>query len=423
VITGLDPSPTADDRPPAIPLTVPRDGIPPVISNPDSLADAVAAIAAGTGPVAIDTERASGFRYSQRAYLIQIRRADTGTFLIDPIGLTGLDSLAAALRGTEWILHAASQDLPCLAELGLSPDALFDTELAARLAGYPRVGLGAIVEELLGFSLEKVHSAADWSTRPLPEPWLAYAALDVEVLVELREALATELNRQGKLRWAIEEFAAILAAPPAEPRVDPWRRTSGVHRVRTPRQLAVVSELWHTRNAIAQDRDIAPGRLLRDTAIIDAALAMPTTETDLAELAVFRGRSTRRMASTWFAAIERARGAPTAKLPTVNRAIEGLPPPRSWSDRNPPAAQRLAAARVAVSALAEAVGMPPENLMSPESLRRISWDPPEPLDTAAVAAALRSSGARNWQVQLVADSVTHALASAETTPPGARLEP
>ena len=112
----------------------------------------------------------------------------------------------------EWILHAASQDLPCLSELGMWPDRLFDTELAARLAGLPRVGLAAVIEQLLGFGLAKEHSAADWSTRPLPEPWLRYAALDVEVLTELREELIELLEADGKLEFAEQEFAAILAA-------------------------------------------------------------------------------------------------------------------------------------------------------------------------------------------------------------------
>ena len=119
-----------------------------------------------------------------------------------------------------------------------------------------------MVEIVLGLSLEKGHAAVDWSTRPLPADWLRYAALDVEVLVELRDALAAELEASGKDEWARQEFAAIVAAPPAQPRVDPWRRTSGMHRVRKPRQLAIVRELWLARDALARQRDTAPGRIL-----------------------------------------------------------------------------------------------------------------------------------------------------------------
>ena len=154
----------------------------------------------GTGPVAVDAERASGYRYSQRAYLVQLRREGAGTVLVDPIEQSDLSAIGAALGDAEWILHAANQDLPCLAEIGLRPPHLFDTELAGRLLGDERVALGTMVERHLGVRLEKGHSAADWSTRPLPHDWLVYAALDVELLVALRAALATELARRGQDR-------------------------------------------------------------------------------------------------------------------------------------------------------------------------------------------------------------------------------
>src|SRR5262249_60444682 len=105
-------------------------------------------------------------------------------------------ALAPPLADAGALIHPASRDLPCLADLGYRPRLLFDTELAGRLLGYPRVGLGTLVESVLGLALEKSHSAADWSTRPLPEEWLRYAALDVEVLVELRDALAQQLAEQ-----------------------------------------------------------------------------------------------------------------------------------------------------------------------------------------------------------------------------------
>ncbi len=272
-MTGVTVPPDIDDveeadAPTAVPLTEPRDGVPAPLTRPDELAEAVEVLRRGSGPVAVDAERASGYRYGQRAYLVQIRREDVGTLLIDPRALPDLSTLGTAIADDEWVLHAASQDLPCLRELGMSPGTVFDTELAGRLLGHPKVGLGPIVEEVLGLRLEKGHSAADWSTRPLPEPWLRYAALDVEVLVELRDALAAELDEQGKRDWAAQEFAAVVAAPPPPPRVDPWRRTSGLHRVRKRRQLAVVRSLWERRDEVAQRRDIAPGRVLPDSAIV-----------------------------------------------------------------------------------------------------------------------------------------------------------
>jgi ribonuclease D len=218
-----------DEELPELPLLTLRDGLPPVSDTDVSLRRAASAIAEGTGPVAIDAERASGYRYSNRAYLIQVRREGSGSWLIDPIGLSTLAPLQEALEGAEWILHAATQDLPCLAEVGLRPTALFDTELAGRLLGHPRVGLATLVETVLGHRMKKEHSAVDWSTRPLPTPWLEYAALDVELLVELRDALHAELVEAGKLDWALQEFDALRHFVPT-PRVDAWRRTSGLHR-------------------------------------------------------------------------------------------------------------------------------------------------------------------------------------------------
>ncbi|MET9114625.1 ribonuclease D [Streptomyces longwoodensis] len=395
------------------PLLEPREGIPPVIADEAGLAEVVAAFAAGTGPVAVDAERASGYRYGQRAYLVQLRREGAGTALIDPVACPDLSALGAALRDTEWVLHAATQDLPCLREIGMVPTRLFDTELAGRLAGFPRVGLGAMVEGVLGYVLEKGHSAVDWSTRPLPEPWLRYAALDVELLVDLRDALEKELDRQGKLEWAHQEFAAIAAAPPAEPRKDPWRRTSGMHKVRRRRQLAVVRELWEARDRIAQRRDVSPGKVLSDAAIVEAALALPANVHALAALSGFGHRMGRRQLEQWQAAVDRAKALPEAQLPQQGQSVAGPPPPRAWADKDPAAAARLSAARTAVSALAEELSMPQENLITPDTVRRVCWEPPQGVTADSVAEALVSHGARPWQVELVTPVLVTAL-SAQT---------
>lgn len=396
-----------------IPLLEPRDGIPPVVADANSLAEVIAAFAAGSGPVAVDAERASGYRYGQRAYLVQLRRQGAGTALIDPVACPDLSGLGEALDGVEWVLHAATQDLPCLREIGMIPAHLFDTELAGRLAGFPRVGLGAMVEGVLGFVLEKGHSAVDWSTRPLPEPWLRYAALDVELLVDLRDALEKELDRQGKLEWAREEFDAIASAPPPEPRKDPWRRTSGMHKVRRRRQLAVVRELWETRDQVAQRRDVSPGKVLSDAAIVEAALAVPANVHALAALPGFGHRMGRRQLEQWQAAVDRVKALTDSQLPQPGQPVVGPPPPRAWADKDPVAAARLSAARAGVSALAEQLNMPQENLITPDTVRRVCWEPPTPVDAASVAAALAAYGARNWQVEQVTPVLVEAL-TAET---------
>ncbi|MFE1862669.1 ribonuclease D [Streptomyces anandii] len=396
-----------------IPLLEPREGIPPVIADASALAEVIAAFAAGSGPVAVDAERASGYRYGQRAYLVQLRREGAGTALIDPVACPDLSGLGEALSGVEWVLHAATQDLPCLREIGMVPTRLFDTELAGRLAGFPRVGLGAMVEGVLGFVLEKGHSAVDWSTRPLPEPWLRYAALDVELLVDLRDALEKELDRQGKLEWALQEFDAIASAPPPEPRKDPWRRTSGMHKVRRRRQLAVVRELWQTRDRIAQRRDVSPGKVLSDAAIVEAALAVPVNVHALGALNGFGHRMSRRQLEQWQAAVDRARALTDSQLPQPGQPVTGPPPPRAWADKDPAAAARLSAARAGVSALAEQLSMPQENLIAPDTVRRLCWEPPKAPDTTSVATALAAYGARPWQVEQVTPTLVAALSAGD----------
>lgn len=409
--------PDSDEQPTApVPLNRPRSGTPEVVADAAALDSACEALAAGSGPIAIDTERASGYRYWQRAYLLQLRRAGSGTVLIDPTAFDGrLGRLSDVLGESEWVLHAASQDLPCLAELDLHPPALFDTELAARLAGYDRVALGTMVELLLGYQLEKGHSAADWSRRPLPQDWLDYAALDVELLLPLREQLRTVLHEQDKLSWAEQEFAAVRdAAPPAQ-RPEPWRRTSGIHRVRTTRGLAAVRALWQARDKLARDRDKAPGRILPDKAVVAAVLADPHTTAELHELTAFRGRNRRRYSSLWLRQLQTARALPAADLPGMAPATEGPPPPNRWADRAPEAASRLAAAKAAVATVADEHMIPAENLLQPELLRRLCWQPPAEPTPAGTGAALTEGGARPWQVELVAAPVSRAL----TSPPGA----
>lgn len=399
----------APAAPPLTLLDAPRDGIPPVIADPQALAEAVAALAAGSGPVAVDAERASGHRYGQRAFLVQLRREGTGTLLVDPAALPDLSSLGEAMRDAEWILHAAGQDLPCLAEVGMRPTRLFDTELGSRLAGLARVGLAAVVEQLLGLGLAKEHSAVDWSTRPLPEPWLRYAALDVEVLIELRDALAADLEQQGKLAWAHEEFAALAAAPPPPPRIDPWRRTSGLHRLRTRRQLAALRELWTAREQLARTQDVSPGRLIPDSSLVEAALARPTSARELAALTTFTGRAARRQLPLWVDALARAAALPDAELPPQHLPADGPPPARVWSDKDPAAAARLAKARTAAQAIATAHTLPVENLISPDAVRRLCWTPPVPADADSVRDALADLGVRTWQLDLTVDALVEAL--------------
>lgn len=371
------------------------------IDTADALADAVAELRAESGPFAVDSERAGGYRYSQRAYLVQVKRGESENFLIDPIAIDDLTSLAEVLATDEWILHAASQDLPCLTELGLHPASLFDTELAGRLLGKERVGLGAMLAEILDVHIAKQHSAADWSSRPLPQSWLEYAALDVEYLAALRDVLAEELRAAGKDEWARQEFNHELVAPPKPPRADPWRRTSRITDTKSRRGLAVVRELWTVRDEIARELDKAPGKLVNDRAIMAIASRDPLPKT------LPSGRTFRVQRARWDSAYVRALELPATELPPRRGpGKEGLPDPRNWKNVNPEAAERLTIVRETISELSAEHNVPQENLLSPAFQREIAWKGGD------VRRALGATDARPWQIELVAPAVAEALSEA-----------
>ena len=399
----------------AVPLLAPAAGVPQLIADEPAFEKALRELELGTGPFAIDAERASGFKFSARAYLIQIKRQGGGLHLIDPIPFGPnhrlFIELNELLQSDEVILHASTQDLPCLRELGINPKKLFDTELGGRVAGLPRVGLGPLLESLMEVSLAKEHSAADWSQRPLPQEWLNYAALDVELLVELREKVYGLLASANKWEWASEEFQAILDAPPPPPRVDPWRRTSGMHKIKKRNQLAIVRALWTVRNEIAQEVDISQGRLLSDAAIVEIASVAHVktlkTKKDLERALRPLGLRARWMenAATWISTISDALALAEDQWPQARTDSDSLPPIKIWRERFPEKYAPLTHAKALLLAKAEELSIPLENMITPEYIRRICWNAPK----GEVAQALATLGARSWQIEIAAPILESAL--------------
>lgn len=401
----------------ATPLFAPVGGVPKVVESESEFENALAQLAQGSGPFALDTERASGYKYSARAYLIQVKRTNGGLHLIDPIPFGPHHPLFLKfnelLNTDEVILHASTQDLPCLRELGINPTKLFDTELGGRIAGLPRVGLGPLLESQMGVLLAKEHSSVDWSTRPLPQDWLNYAALDVELLVELRDRIYELLNSAGKLQWAMQDFAAILVAPPSAPRVDPWRRTSGIHKIKKRQQLAVVRALWNVRNELAQEADIAPSRLLSDNAISALAVADTaiTNRKHLEKVLKPIGLRARWIenAATWISAITDAITMDEDSWPQVRSNTDALPPIKLWRDRFPERYAPLTHARALLDLKATELNIPLENLISPEAVRRICWNKP----LGEVSTALAALGVRPWQIEIATPLLEAALLEVE----------
>jgi len=406
------------------PLIAPRHGVPEVISNESDFEKLIAQLLNGRGPLAIDAERASGYRYSQRAYLIQIYRENGGLHLIDPIPLKGSklwEKFNKEFSSYEWVIHASTQDLPCLIDVGLKPEILFDTELGARIAGCERVGLGPLAESLLELQLSKEHSAVDWSIRPLRPEWITYAALDVDILLDIRNAVENLLTEQNKLEWAKQDFASILKnyqnyVFTDEAKPERWRRTSGMHKVRDRLTMAIVRDFWFSRDELAREIDLAPGRVLGDEAIIELATKRPD---NLEAVAKVIGRRTRLEAppfNRWLNVLNNALKTPHDQQPELRVASQSLPPIKIWKDRNPLGYARLTYARAALIELSTQIQIPTENLVTPELVRRICWQEPPASKSEYqdfVIEQLNKTGARPWQIELVTPAISAALSQTE----------
>jgi ribonuclease D len=374
------------------------------VDSETSLSELVAALD-GVQQVAIDAERASGFRYSQRAYLIQIAVRDLGIWLVDPVADIDLTDLIAPLNSKTWLLHAATQDLPCLAELGFKPAGLIDTELTARIVGLERVGLGSVCESLLEIELAKEHSAADWSQRPLTQEMLDYAALDVDVMFELWEKLSELARETDKEAWLAEEFEHLLDFKPKPALEEPWRGLPGISRIKDLAKLKIAASLHATRDSIAIEKDIAPGRLIPDRSIMAAVNQAPKSRSDLANNKEFQGRASRTLLSTWWEAIAKAQELEISLEPAEKG--NGIPNHKSWERRFPEAHHRLEVVRPLVLAMAAELKIPVENLLTPDYLRRVCFEP-----QGDVAKQLSEYGARKWQVDLVTEVIQKGLLDA-----------
>jgi ribonuclease D len=374
------------------------------VDSETSLSDLVAALD-GVQQVAIDAERASGFRYSQRAYLIQIAVRDLGIWLVDPVADLDLTDLIAPLNSKTWLLHAATQDLPCLAELGFKPAGLIDTELTARIVGLERVGLGSVCESLLQIELAKEHSAADWSQRPLTQEMLDYAALDVDVMFELWEKLSELARETNKEAWLAEEFEHLLDFKPKPALEEPWRGLPGISRIKDLAKLKIAASLHATRDAIAIEKDIAPGRLIPDRSIMAAVNQAPKSRSDLANNKEFQGRASRTLLSTWWEAIAKAQELEISLEPAEKG--NGIPNHKSWERRFPEAHHRLEVVRPLVLAMAAELKIPVENLLTPDYLRRVCFEPQQD-----VAKQISEYGARKWQIDLVTEVIQKGLLDA-----------
>ena len=393
----------------AVPLVSPR--LPyHLVDADDALKLAIDKIRATTEPIAIDAERASGFRYGQKAYLIQVGVKGEDLFLIDPVANYEpelWEDCKEVLSSKPWIIHAASQDIPCLAEIGIKPIQVLDTELGSRILGLPRVSLGTITEHYLDLKLAKEHSAVDWSERPLRKEWLEYAALDIDVLHELWEKVQADLISKEKLEIATAEFDYLISQPVKAPKTERWRSMTGLHEIKEVRALTIAKGLWEARENLAIGKDVAPGRLIPDSAIVAAVKAMPKSRSELATLKTFSGKASRTFLDTWWDAF--VLGNTTKDVVELRAKATGIPNHRNWPIKFPDAHARLLASKAALISLSEELQIPQENILNPEVLRSICFEPPAAISNESVAENLAAKGARAWQIEVVTDQLVTAL--------------
>ncbi|MFT4147760.1 MAG: HRDC domain-containing protein [Micrococcaceae bacterium] len=380
------------------------------VSSDEQLETAINQLSSYEGALAVDTERAGSFRYDDRAYLIQLKKPQGPIYLIDPVEMTddAMDELAYYMNNQEWILHAATQDLPCLIELGMRPDTLFDTELAAQLLKLPKVGLAALCKSLLNIELAKEYSNVDWSARPLKTSWLIYAALDVELLNPLKEVLTEKLREEGKWDYALEEFDALKNFVPPAPPVEPWRKMHGLGNLRTSRELAIARTIWGVRDKIAKSRDVAPFTLLKDRQIVTLAQEKPRSVPQVSELLHWPA-SKDKQAARWLGAIKQ--GLRAKDLPAVRVKGSGMPSPSLWKERKEIQYRRYKTAQLRLLARAEELNMPVANVLPPAILKKVFWKSSKSTD---IVAALKELGARDWQIEQTSKILEDALHSPMT---------
>ena len=347
--------------------------------------------------LAIDAERASGFKYGQSAYLVQILTNEVA-YLIDPKALseTVLLKLAKVTNDSEWILHSATQDLPCLNELGLYPAKIFDTEVAAKLLGFEKIGLASLVERYTGVELKKEHSAADWSLRPLTEEMLEYAAQDVYYLHELREKLMDELEQAQKMVFAEQEFEFLLSFKPKPAPANPWRKTSGLHALTKPIQLARLREMWKVRDAYASTNDIAPGRIVSDRSLSHAASSEYSSIGQMKSDKQFHGRLIGKLYRDLYNSYS---SAPNTEMPPLREPSESaIPHHKNWQKLKPEADKRYKKLKLSLAELSEQIQVPVEVIISPTIIREAIWNE---IAGTELEDYMRQKGARSWQLGLI----------------------
>jgi ribonuclease D len=373
------------------------------ITTPDGLAHLIAA-ARREPRIAVDTEAASFHRYRDRIYLVQVSTRDR-TALIDPLALADLSPLGPLLADPqiEKVFHDADYDLRVLdRDYGFRAARVFDTRIAAQLAGEPAIGLAALLEKYAGVKLAKEHQKADWSLRPLPPAMLAYAAADTRHLLALRDALERRLEELGRAAWAAEEFGRLEAlrwtaggGSGSEGNTDGYLRVKGAKALPS-RGLAAFRELHRWRETVAEREDKAPFRIIGNDALLALSRALPPSLPDLSRIKELPASLARRHGPALLDAVARARAMPEQDLPRLERSAR--PPKDPDFDAR---VERLKAVR---NRVATELGLDPGVLCGRTTFEAVARARPK--DRAGLAQV---GELRRWQIDVLGDRLLEAL--------------
>ena len=426
------PSPTFPLSPQSasVPLSTPSGGTPSLISTEDELKNAARVLANGHGPLAVDTERASAYRYGDRAFLLQLKRAGSGLFLVDAEACrSDMGLLAPVVNRLTWIIHSARTDLPALLDMGLAPHRLLDTELGCRIAGLKKVNLGDMVDGLVGYRLAKEHGHENWSRRPLPNEWLDYAALDVECLLELSTAVAGLLSELDRFAWWTEECEYIRTSTLADaPSVEPSLRVKGLNNLSTPAQRELAFTLSRERDQRARAVDRSPHRVLSNSDLIAIARKNPRTIQEMMDATHFRSM---RNARSWWSVIQGEHDKTTASPSGIARSHCAIDddwgPSRHRghhsdthyaggrrfpnSERGQKAEGLYSLCSEAINVVSEQTGIPHEVIITPQIVRLMAWHfSSEPQAHATdIDMFFARHGVRRWQRRIVSPVCANAL--------------
>jgi len=350
---------------------------------------------AKTREIALDTEGASFHRFVDRVYLLQLSTRARHA-VIDPLPMGVPPGLGALLEdpAVEVVFHDADYDLRLLQQdYGWHIRNIFDTRVAAQLLGYTAFGLAALLERFFDVKLDKKHQRADWSMRPLTGDMLDYAAQDTRWLLQLRDHMASELERMGRTAWAREEFALLEGTRwvDEEPGTS-YLRMKGARDL-SRRELAVLRELVPWRDTVAGVLDRATFRVLGNEQLLEIARSQPQSKDALGRIKGMPRAILEQRGAELLDAVRRALAVPEAELPKFPRAAR-------W-DRDPEFDSRVSALKTARDAAAKRLELDPGVLCSRDRLEAVARKNPVSLEEVAEVPELR-----RWQVgELAADFV------------------